>query len=225
MTVLTITDRDDWTSCTDNIVVADAKAKLLTFVPRDLWIGSLQAKANAAFRLGGHSKLMAAMAEIGLPVSSSVCLTPVAIKPLIDRICVPVRVDEVMNFWYPKDRRIGITDANDAPVLDARKQIRFDPPLEVLEGERVHEWLGARISADEKGQDDLKRIVRQQILIKSLLQTRFDFTGLNLSHASFSTAGVWGDLAKVGADWKCVTYGDGRLMAEMINSQSVLVFR
>ena len=71
-----------------------------------------------------------------------------------------------MEFWYP------LTPTS--PIREAKKRIVFEPPIEKLSGERLHQWLGARRRID-KPSDDRGRIVRQQELVAVALGEGIDF--------------------------------------------------
>lgn len=214
MTCLVITDRDNWESCTDNIVVASTATKTLTWVPRDLWSPLLDAKINEAYRRGGHVLINRSLRNFGIDISDSIVMQPKALLPLIDRCLVFVPVDHKQEFWYPITR--------ERPIEQGKKIVAFNPPKEAIYGERFHQWVGARTSADTNAQDDLTRIKRQQLLISCLLGTNFDFSDVDLSGVSFSTPGVWGDILNVTPDWDMVTFGEGKLQSVTLNNQSAL---
>ena len=84
-------------------------------------------------------------------------------------ISVEVPIDEHIDFLYPL--------VPTRPIEEGHKLIHFDPPSERLEGERIHQWIGARL-AQERKSSDLERIQRQQVFLRALLQQSFDFKSL-----------------------------------------------
>jgi hypothetical protein len=102
--------------------------------------------------------------------------------------------------------------------------VSFRPPEERLEGERIHQWIGARRSlSGETG--DLARIKRQHVLVRRLLGTDFDFRSVvrdrELTRAS--SAAAFGELAAARPDWTFATL-EGVVPAT-INGKEVLLLR
>ncbi len=94
-----------------------------------------------------------------------------------------------------------------APIEDGWRWIEFQPPSERLRGERVHQWLQARFSPEPRDAGDLRRIERQQELLRVLLGSGFDFTaGLDPELVSVDGEPAE-DLRKVRADWRMRTLG------------------
>src|SRR6185437_11556032 len=118
---------------------------------------------------------------------------------------VPAR----MEFDYPL--------APTRPIEEGRKRIAFDPPLAVLEGERIHQWLGAR------GGSDLHRLERQKVFLRRLLERGFDFR-LFLARpewAQCSGPPALAELALVRPDWAFDTLSP--LTPQRIDGKLVLV--
>ena len=138
-------DRSEWTANTDNIVVVDARQQSLTWIPRDLWSPTLHNRVNAAFKLGGHPMLCAALVEQGFPAAESLCLLRDAVTDALRETSVLVPVEEHLRFWYPM--------APDLEIEDGRKQVEFSPPAEELSGERIHQWIGARYAVTGPSSD------------------------------------------------------------------------
>jgi hypothetical protein len=107
-------------------------------------------------------------------------------------------------------------------IEDGEKLVRFDPPVETLEGERVHQWIGARFEAGRPS-SDLDRIARQQVFVRALLEQRFDFARAIANPDWVSTSGphALGELPAVDASWRSRTLP--RLHPVTIDGKSVLV--
>jgi hypothetical protein len=194
-TVVCILDRDDWQANTDNIVVADPARRLLTWVPRDLWCPALNDRVNTAFARGGHEMLLAALAELGLRVSHSLCLRRRAAERALAGLSITVPVPAPLDMVYPLAPRTAVEDGH--------KIVSFRPPAERLQGERVHQWIGARrVLLGPSG--DLARIARQQVFVRRLLEERFDFAAA-LAEADdqrLSSPAALAELEAVRAGWR-----------------------
>ncbi len=194
-TVVCILDRDDWQANADNIVVADPERRLLTWVPRDLWCPALGDRVNAAFARGGHEKLLAALAELGLRVSHSLCLRRRAAEKALAGLSIVVPVPAPLDMLYPLEPRL--------PIQKGHKIVSFRPPEERLEGERIHQWIGARrVLQGPSG--DLARIARQQVFVRRLLEEKFDFAAV-LAEADdlrLSSPAALAELGAVRPGWR-----------------------
>lgn len=213
-TVVSIMDRSEWTARTDNIVVVDAQQQSLTWIPRDLWSPTLHNRINVAFQRGGHSMLCAALVEQGVAATESLCLLRDAVTEALRETSLLVPVEEHLRFWYPM--------APDLEIEDGRKLVEFSPPAEVLSGERIHQWLGARYAV--KGpSSDLFRITRQQVLVRRLLEDGFDFTPALADPQSVSSTGAAAldELRAVRGDWRYEVMDD--VAPEKIDGMTVLV--
>jgi peptidoglycan/xylan/chitin deacetylase (PgdA/CDA1 family) len=165
-TVVTIMDRSGWEENTDVIVVADPARKLLCWIPRDLWCNGLGDRINAAFKYGHHQGIISALAELDIVVEHSLCVRREATELALAGLRITVPVEREQEFWYPltPNRRIQ----------DGRMRVCFRPPSEVLDGDRIHQWIGARYSV-RSDTNDLDRIQRQQVLLRQLLKMRHTF--------------------------------------------------
>jgi anionic cell wall polymer biosynthesis LytR-Cps2A-Psr (LCP) family protein len=217
--VVAVMDRDSWTANTDNVVVVDAKRRRLVWVPRDLWSDVVGDRINAAFARGGHGPLQAAVRAHGLRADSSVVLLRSGVERALDGLRVTVPVDRRRRYWYPL-----------APTLriqDGRKLVAFEPPRETLSGERIHQWVGARQSADVPAPTlpDLDRIERQQVLVRTLLEDGFPFAKALEDPALVSIAGsrALDVLGAVRATWELETFR--RFQPGMIEGKLVLLGR
>ena len=192
-----IMDRDSWAARTDNIVVADPRRRRLTWVPRDLWSVTVGDRVNEAFGRGGHELFQAALGELGLPVGGSVVLLRSAVEGALRDLEITVPVERTSRYWYP------LTPT--ARLEDGAKLVEFAAPRETLAGERIHQWIGARRSADTPPPrlPDLDRIRRQQVFLRRLLEDGFDFRQLvdDPTLVAISSPSGLGALAAVHAGW------------------------
>lgn len=214
--VVTVMDRDGWDARTDNIVVADPDRRRLVWVPRDLWADSLRDRINCAFARGGHEGLLSGLQDLGLEARHSVCVRREAIEAAVADLTVTVPVTEPLDFWYP----LSPTE----PIEEGRKLVRFDPPAESLSGERIHQWLGARLRPG-RASSDLERIERQQVFVRGLLDDGFDFARLlaRPELVSASSGPALEELGQVSSDWDFKTLGP--VAPETIDGMMVLVLR
>jgi hypothetical protein len=197
-TVVCVLDRDDWAANTDNIIVADPVRRLLLWVPRDIWCPSLKDRINKAFARGGHELLHATLGELGIDVTNSLCLRRKAVERALEGLAIIVPVTEPLDLLYP------LTPLS--RIEDGRKVVRFRPPAERLEGERIHQWIGARRALSGKS-GDLLRIGRQHIFVRRLLQAGFDFRRAlaDPELASMSSTQAITELGAVRSSWRFAT--------------------
>jgi anionic cell wall polymer biosynthesis LytR-Cps2A-Psr (LCP) family protein len=160
-TAVGVMDAPGFDANTDVLVLVDPQARRLLWVPRDLWCQSIRDRVNQAFALGGHEGIALALRDHGLEPDAIMVVARAAAERVLDGIAVEVEVPDPLEFWYPLDPR--------RPIEDGRKRIRFEPPAELLEGERLHQWIGARYRVHGPG-SDLDRIRRQRILVTALLE-------------------------------------------------------
>jgi anionic cell wall polymer biosynthesis LytR-Cps2A-Psr (LCP) family protein len=199
-TVVAVLDRDGWQGRTDNIVVADPLRCRLLWVPRDMWVEELHDRINTAFRTRGHEALLRAVASLGIPVQHSTCLRREAVERALSGTSVTVRVRERLELWYPLDPR-GL-------IEEGRKPVDFNPPAETLHGERIHQWVGARLHRGGPG-SDLDRIGRQAVLVRALLRDRFEFARAlaEPTWVTMSSAAALDELRRVRAWWRFRCFG------------------
>ena len=201
-TVVGVMDRDSWTARTDNIVVVDPRRRTLLWVPRDLWCGVVGDRINEAFGRGGPELLLAGLRELGIPAESSVVLLRSAVEHALATLRITVPIDRTRRYWYPLEPTLDLQDG--------AKLVVFEPPQETLVGERIHQWVGARKSADTPPPKlpDLDRIERQKILVRCLLEEGFDFSRTLTDPALVAVhgAGALEQLGAVRADWALRTY-------------------
>ena len=216
MTVVAVAilDRDNWDANTDIIVVADPAHRRLTWVPRDLWCPRLGDRIGRAFAIGQGPALLAALGKLGLPCKGLICLRRSASEAALSAASVTVPVVERIDFWYPLHPT--------QPIEAGRKAIFFQPPEERLSGERLHQWIGARFMVNRPG-SDLFRLRRQQVLLRALLESGFDF-GRALTDASLLR--VCGEdpipiLALIDTSWAMTTLD--RVRGATINGKAVLL--
>jgi hypothetical protein len=164
-TVVTVMDREGPDANTDVIVLVEPSRRRLLWIPRDVWCPALGDRVNAAFKLGGHDALIGALAELRVRADRSVCVSRPAAGEALRGLSVQVPVSRSLALRYPL--------APEQPIEDGEKLVRFDPPAEILQGERIHQWIGARFELDRPS-SDLERIARQQVFVRALLEQGFD---------------------------------------------------
>jgi hypothetical protein len=211
--VVAILDRDDWDANTDVIVHVDARRKRLTWIPRDLWSPQLGDRINAAFAKGGCRGLERSLQGLGFACTGVLCLRRGLTEAVLGGVTVTVPVKGQLDFWYPLDPT--------RPIEEGRKQISFKPPREVLSGERLHQWIGARYVVVGAG-SDLHRIGRQQALVKALLEQGFDFSAVLADSQRFRLTGnPLPPLRAIRAGWTMTTYD--KLDNAIVDGKQVLV--
>jgi hypothetical protein len=200
-TAIGVMDRASFGENTDVLVVVDPAIERLLWVPRDLWCEGVGDRINRAFALGGHSLLVAALAEHGLKVANSVCLGRAAVEAGLADVTVEVPVGERLEFWYPL--------APQQPIEQGRKRVVFEPPAETLSGERIHQWIGARYRVGTAG-SDFERIRRQQELVVALLSKGFDFRAFIADGlpTRISSPKAIEEIARVRPAWRFETLSD-----------------
>jgi anionic cell wall polymer biosynthesis LytR-Cps2A-Psr (LCP) family protein len=210
-------DRDAWDARTDIIVVVDPRKRRLVWVPRDVWCDALGARINRAFSIGGHQALMDGLAHMGFCVNQSLCLRRSATEQALEGVEVRVRVRKYLKLWYPLSPTV--------PIEDGRKAVDFVPPVEILSGERLHQWIGARYARDGGVATDFERIHRQQILLRALLKMRFAFGCVlrDPSLVALSSERALADLSLVRRWWRFGRFR--RLEDRIIAGNEVLVVR
>lgn len=213
-TAVGIMDRDSWRARTDILATVDPQRRQVLSVPRDLWCDPVRNRVNVAFARGGHDLLVSCLASIGIEAQHSVCLRRLAVERALEGVTVTVPVRTPLRFWYPL--------APQAPIEDGRKPVDFDPPEAELSGERLHQWMGARIARTGPS-SDLHRIRRQQMLVVALLEQGFDFTSFvrdpDLVKASSPRA--LEELRQVDASWTFEVFD--RVVPAKIDDKEVLV--
>jgi hypothetical protein len=202
-TVVGILDRDSWGANTDNIVVADPTDATLTWIPRDLWCPPINHRVNKAFARGGLEGLVKALRVLGFPCDHSLVLRRSATERAARHISVEVSVKKELHFWYPLHATL--------PFHGPRKPVSFRPPSERLEGDRIHEWLLLHRSLRREGTDG-KRIRRQQIFLRALIEQNFDFSSLlaDPEAVRFSGEDALRELAMIDASWRMQTFANVR---------------
>jgi anionic cell wall polymer biosynthesis LytR-Cps2A-Psr (LCP) family protein len=169
--VIAVMDRNEWTANTDIIVIVIPSQKKLVWIPRDLYSETINNRINKAFCKGRTDLLLKCVNAIGFNfnIEHCICLWPTSIEKFINKIgSIEVPVKTTRELKYPLHRH--------KPIEEGFKVITFNEPSEILTGDRFHEWIGARYAVKPKGLIgcDLDRIIRQQILIKELLNKNVD---------------------------------------------------
>lgn len=214
-TVVAIMDRAGWSGWTDNVVVVDRQLRRLRSIPRDLWCPEIGDRINTAFARGGHRRLLAALGGQGIEVQHSICVRREATERALADIAVSVPVPRRLIFWYPLSPHSAIEDG--------RKLVEFFPPAETLEGERIHQWLGARYEPGTARDPDFHRITRQQVFLQSLLRQGFNFEAVldDPELVSISSPQAIVDLSGVRHTWRFDILGG--LVRATIDGKAVLV--
>lgn len=166
-TVVAILDRKSrrWNSRTDVLIVVDGQRRRLTWIPRDLYTATIANRINEAYRLGGPALLAACLGEHGFIVDHVACISRSGAARWLEGLgAVTVPVESPLHYRYPL--------APELPIEAGGKDIAFLPPMELLEGERIHQWLGARYGPAKYTTigGDLDRCRRQQIFLSALLE-------------------------------------------------------
>lgn len=214
-------DRDWWSANTDNIVIADPLTKTLTWIPRDLWCPSINHRINKTFALGGVEGLVRGLRELGFSCDHGLVLRRGATERAAIGLSVEVPVKRPLDFWYPLHPT--------QPIEDGKKLVTFRPPSERLEGERIHQWVGARndlFAPSGRGRtSDRGRMQRQQVFLRALLTQKFDFASViadpNLVRGSGDEA--LGELASIDLSWRMRSFTNTR--SETIEGKAILVRR
>ena len=207
-------DRDDWGANTDNLAVVDPSRQRVTWVPRDLWCAAVGDRINRAFATGGHELLVKTLAEHGFAVAGSLVLRRGASERFLSELRFTVPVPRPLTFVYP------LTPTT--LVQDGAKTVSFDPPSATLEGERIHQWLGARKVPTGAG-SDLDRIRRQQVALRELIRLGVAFTPLLVDASRVAVVGerTLEVLARVRSDWVFGAVDD--VVPRTIDGKAVLV--
>ncbi len=212
-------DRDNWSAGTDNIVVVEIHRRRLLWIPRDLWSPEVGDRVNQAFSKGGHELFQAAVTGLGPRITASIVVLRGAVERALRDVSINVPVSHAARYWYP------LTPTS--RLQDGARIVEFNPTHEVLEGERIHQWLGARRRADgvTTKLPDLDRIGRQQIFVRRLLEDEFDFRRLLLDPAAVSVSHSCAidAVARVRANWKMDVLA--RVEPRTIDGKQVLVLR
>lgn len=199
-TVVSVMDRASFKANTDNIVVVDPGERSLTWVPRDLWCEGIEDRINKAFARGGHKGITAALAEHRIEARHSICFSREAVERGLRGATVMMPVRERIELWYPLDPT--------REIEDGRKRVVFEPLVERLSGERLHQWLGARYRVGAAG-SDLHRIKRQQELLAVMLGAGFDFRRFLGSPKAVLVSGsdAIEEVSRVRPGWRLETVG------------------
>ncbi len=160
--------------------------------------------------------LIAALGEHGIASEHSICVRREATESASRHLTIAVPVTARLDFWYP--------ESPNTPIENGRKQVTFLPPTELLAGERIHQWIGARYSL-ASDTTDFDRLRRQQALLARLLETRWRF-GVVLADpelVDISSAEAIDELKQVDAAWQMEILDD--LIDATIDGKMVLLGR
>jgi hypothetical protein len=213
-TAVGVMDAPGLAANTDVLVLADADARVLLWIPRDLWCETLRDRVNRAFALGRHRQLAEALAEHGLEIDASIVLDRRVAERALAGARVRVPVEDRIELWYPTDPI--------RPIEEGKRKIQFEPPGETLEGERIHQWIGARYAVGGPG-SDIDRIERQQILVAALLEQGFEFGAVLDDPDQIAISGpALEELRRVDASFVPATFAAGAV-SRKIDGKDVLV--
>lgn len=156
---------------TDVIIHINYKSKTMTWIPRDLYSHRILHKINSAYRYGGNLLFKKCVEDLGFgSIIDCICIPIKSCRKVFSSLEVYVEIQEQADYYYPI--RIG------RPIEEGRKIISFSPPGELLKGERIHQFLGARTrvkSTDYTDLPDFERIKRQQSFMRALIRDKFKF--------------------------------------------------
>jgi hypothetical protein len=213
-TAVGVMDAPALTANTDVLVIASAKARLLLWIPRDLWCERIGDRINRAFVLGRHEGLARALGDYGFEIDASLVLDRRASERALAGAAVEVPVTERLEFWYPTSPPLTTEEAH--------KEITFEPPSELLEGERVHQWIGARFEPGGEA-SDLARIARQQVFVRALLEQGFDFgRALEVPEQVAISGPALDELHRIDSSFTFATFATGAV-GRIIDGKDVLV--
>lgn len=177
---------------TDVIAVVDTQKKIVTSIPRDLYSWSICNRVNAAYAKGGLSLFENVIKKAGYPCIASICIPKNVSMGALESASITVPIAQSMEYYYPM--------SPNQPIEEGKKIVAFHPPQEILSGERIHQFVGARSSVPTNLQTDLQdinRIKRQQIFAQALIKQKFDFRHFLHPAVSLSNSLVFNLLAKV----------------------------
>jgi hypothetical protein len=198
-TAIGIMDREGWEHRTDILVVVDPIKKEVLWVPRDLYCEIHANRINKAFMIGGHALLKAAFLEHEIRIDHSICVLRSTVEKALENYQITVPVSEYQEFHYPLQPQ--------EPIENGYKLVQFSPPQDFLEGDRFHQWMGARVPPEgyNDASSDLLRLQRQQVLLKRLLEEKFDFSSVDKDGLDISSAEAYIDLQQIRPDWNFYT--------------------
>lgn len=155
----------------DVLFVIDYNRTCITWIPRDMFSLLIFDRINSAFSKGGIKLLMKGVKKLGFnEINECICIPIKTSRKLFQEVTLYVDIFEQSSYFYP----IKLGQA----LEEGRKVVTFSPPGELLKGERIHQFLGARFRVNSKEYTDLsdfERIRRQQIFLKALIKSRFNF--------------------------------------------------
>ncbi len=199
---------------TDVIVNVDTVNQKLIWIPRDLYIFPLRNRINIAFSKGGHTLFLNMINRLGYKAKHSICIPHTTSMKVFESLKISVPIREYSQYYYPLKPFTFIEDG--------QKIIQFDPPSEELYGERIHQYLGARYRIDKKPAFlDFDRIARQQLFLKALLETKFDFSQFLKEPIYISDQDAIQELKKVNSEYQLELFD--HVVSARIRSKEVLL--
>ena len=214
-------DRNSWSARTDVIIIINPILKKITWIPRDIYIKLINTRINCAFSKGQHELLIKCLKEININVKYSLCLLPDIIELFLNEINeIKINIPITREYYYPLNRLDEIEKG--------KKIISFNYPCEILSGERLHQWIGARYAVKPYGiiGTDLDRINRQQVLIKEILKNnlKFNINNLNKNNSSGLNDNIINIIKTINNTWMTVSYLENiEFKFKNINNEKVIL--
>jgi hypothetical protein len=214
-----IMDRNSWKARTDVIIICNPVKKNIYWLPRDLYCKRISNRLNTAYHKGKDTLVIECLKDLGINVKYCICILPNLINENIIRlgeITVPIAITR--HFYYPLHRHTNIEDG--------KRLIKFTAPNEILAGDRIHEYIGARYAADSqlisKHFPDFDRIRRQQNLLKQLLLKKCIFHYEDEKNIQGIKDSVIQILRSVDESWKIETISENDYKTCLIKGMSVV---
>jgi hypothetical protein len=169
--ILGVMDRNSWNARTDILILINPEKKIIEWIPRDLYSSTINNRINMAYSKGQEELLLKCLNDLNIFAKYCICVLPLCFDENIKKIDnIDVPVTNNMSFYYPLHRH--------EEIEKGKKIINFNPPFENLKDDRFHEWIGARYIINNVNvipYPDFDRIRRQQILLKCLLNIKYNF--------------------------------------------------
>ncbi len=174
-------ENHDGGNLTDTMIVVsidfNKKDALLLHVPRDIWIGSLKDKINAAYEVGesknkgdGFVLAKATVEEIiGIPIHYAVLIDFAGFKDMIDTVGgIDVEIPEAFTDpLYPIAGRENDLCSGDKTFACRYETVTFTKGHEHMDGTRALKYVRSRHAAGATG-TDFSRGQRQELVLAAL---------------------------------------------------------
>lgn len=220
-----VMDRDSWFARTDVIIICNPDKKLLYWLPRDLYCTRICNRLNTAYQKGQDTLVIECLNDVGIAIKHCICILPILINENIMKIGeINIPIGQTRRYFYPLHRH--------KPIEEGKRLITFTAPNEILTGDRIHEYIGARYAADDHFKPSIKipshypdfdRIRRQQNLLKHLLITKYVFHYADEKNIRGVNESVIQILKMLDDSWQIETISETQYTLCVINKMSVLV--